>query len=121
MTSVRCSEGEAAPPASRFRLSVHGPDRGTLDGEIDIGNVAAFESALAEAVASTACLELSCGGLRFVDLAGMRAIAAVARSRPGFRLVLESPPRAFVRCWRLAAFDLDQAVVEVHLPLIGVA
>lgn len=91
----------------------HGDHYWELSGEIDLSNVDAFRSALETAASPGLQLRLGCSGLRFIDLAGMRVIATVARNHPGMHVVVEGAPPAFRRCWPLVAYDMGMARVKV--------
>ena len=64
-----------------------------LEGEVDLFNQERLRAALA-ALPPTGSDEviLDLGGLRFIDIAGTRALMAPTQWSPGLRLVLYDPP-----------------------------
>jgi len=82
-----------------------------LAGEIDLSAGPAFAAALSAAADLGDCI-VDVAGLEFVDLAGMRAIATVARAaKTGMQLRGASP--VLRRYWQLSGFD--QAAPMVRL------
>lgn len=84
-----------------FRL-VAGEHRSwALTGEIDLAAVDEFAAAIKAAAADGG--EIDVGGLRFMDCAGMRAMAQAMASQGSIHL--RSIPGFLSRSWKLAGFD----------------
>lgn len=66
-----------------------------LTGEVDVSNSAALASVLSEARDSHGEIEIDTGDLRFVDLAGLRALAP--SGCPGDRMRLRNVPPYMAR------------------------
>lgn len=79
--------------------------RWNVRGAVDLVNVAGFTAALRSAATGPALFRLSLADLRFLDLAGVQAIADVVASVPGLTLRVEAAPNAFRRCWRMLGYD----------------
>lgn len=73
-----------------------------IDGEIDLSARERFGRALADLPAAGGDVHLYLGGLRFIDVAGTRALLTVAgRLAPGRQLILHDPPYALTRILQL--------------------
>jgi anti-anti-sigma regulatory factor len=81
-------------------------------GEVDYRNAEPFGRALTTAAAGASALRLKAAGLRFIAVAGIRAIVQVALSHPDLRLVIEDARESFRRCWAL--LDLHQHLSRVR-------
>jgi anti-anti-sigma factor len=91
-------DGQQGP---HFRLTA-GPRAWKLSGEIDIRNSDTFRAAISTAASLEDCT-IDATGLRFIDVAGMRALADAAGSASGgIRLNGASP--AVRRLWQLTGF-----------------
>ena len=95
---LRIGEREAPP----FCLAAANGDSWRLSGEIDVATISQFAAALTATTQSRCMLDVA--GLDFIDLAGMRTIAEVARSRD-VSVHLRCARPALQRYWRLAGFD----------------
>ncbi len=92
--------GGQEPP---FQLVAAGPGRWSLGGEVDLSVREAFATALHAAAGTGRCV-IDTSSLQFIDVAGMRTIAAVASS---LRVRLEGVPRIVKRVWSAAGFAAD--------------
>jgi anti-anti-sigma regulatory factor len=90
-------------------------DDGTwrVRGAIDLVNVASFRAALHSAARGATTLRLCFADVRFVDLAGLQALADVVDSISGMSLRVESSPHSFRRCWRMLGYDETCPRVEI--------
>lgn len=79
--------------------------RWNVRGAVDLVNVDSFRTAMRSAATGQELLRLSLADLRFLDLAGVQAIADLAESVPGLTLRVEASPNAFRRCWRMLGYD----------------
>jgi anti-anti-sigma regulatory factor len=82
-------------------------------GAIDLTNVASFRVALHSAAREVTALRLCFADLRFVDLAGLQALADVVDSISGMSLRVESSPHSFRRCWQMLGYDETCPRVEI--------
>lgn len=73
-----------------------------LSGEVDRASLPAFSAAFAAGARSGPVFDVS--GLDFVDVAGLRAVAEIARST-GAQLELRGASPSLRRHWQLAGFD----------------
>jgi hypothetical protein len=92
--------GGQDPP---FQLVAAGPARWSLGGEVDLSVRDALATALQAAAGTSGCV-LDTSSLRFIDVAGMRTIAAVASSVP---VRVEGAPPVLRRAWSAAGFADD--------------
>jgi len=92
--------GGQEPP---FQFIAAGPTRWSLGGEVDRAVRETFATALQAAAGTDGCV-IDTSSLQFIDVAGMRAIAAVASSVP---VRLEGAPRVLKRAWSAAGFAAD--------------
>ncbi len=99
-----------------YQFAADGPGRWRLSGEVDVAVSEQFAAALAVAV--SAARAAGAGGcaigldeLRFIDLSGMRALAAAATAA-SVRVELHGVPAVFWRYWYLAGFS--EAVTGVY-------
>lgn len=80
-----------------------------LTGEVDLAVASTFGTAIATAVGAGSCtLDLS--ELRFIDVAGMRELAAAARDRA---VTVVGAPPLLRRCWDAAGFAAVAPAVEL--------
>jgi anti-anti-sigma factor len=96
-------------PAPAFRLwSERDADgrRVAVAGEIDVVAADRFQRLLESTHVDVPVLTLDLSRVAFIDLAGARAVASVARAvtARGGRLVLEGASRLFRRMWRIIGF-----------------
>ncbi|WP_370022056.1 STAS domain-containing protein [Planotetraspora sp. GP83] len=110
MTGNRANTGNAATTPSaansvdtvlyadrHLRVScTAGSSSVVLTGEVDVSNSAALASVLNQARDSHGEIEIDTAGLRFIDLAGLRALAAPG-GRPGDRMRLRNVPPYMAR------------------------
>ena len=81
-----------------------GPHALRLVGELDIAAVPTLRDRLADAVGD---IELDCGGLTFVDAAGLRLLVALHQACEcrGSKLAIVNPSRCVVRLLALTGAD----------------
>lgn len=94
---------EQEPP---FTLVAGDGDAWRLSGAVDAFGAARFAGAFAAAARSSCVLDV--GGLEFIDVAGMRAIAAA-----GVPVQLRNAPPSLQRHWLLAGFDRAAPTVRL--------
>ena len=96
-----------------YQFTADGPGRWRLSGEVDVAVSDQFATSLARAVgaAGAAGYAISMDELRFIDLSGLRALAAAATTA-GVRVELHGVPAVFWRYWYLAGFS--EAVTSVY-------
>jgi anti-anti-sigma factor len=93
-----------------------------LSGELDIANATALELELRSAEARRpSVLVLDMAHLRFLGVAGLRAILDAARRArdDGRQLVISNPVPHIVRLFELTA--IDQSVELLRAPLVALA
>ena len=106
------------PDAARpYEFAADGPGRWRLSGEVDVAVSEQLAASLAAAVAAAGAgaagsCAISMDELLFIDLSGLRAIAAAATAA-GVRVELHGAPAVFWRYWYLAGFSA--AVTGVYL------
>lgn len=84
--------------------------RWQLSGEVDLTVRSSLELALAT-LPDDAEVHLELGGLEFIDVAGVRALVALAeRLAPGRRLLLHQPPTVLRRMFEIAWPGLPEAL-----------
>lgn len=81
-----------------------------LSGQVDIAGTSTFAAAFA--ASARAAREFDLGGLDFIDVAGMRTIAEIARSE-GVSVRLRGTRGSLRRAWKLAGFDALAPSVEL--------
>ncbi|AXB42285.1 MEDS domain-containing protein [Amycolatopsis albispora] len=84
-----------------FRMGSTGRGEWRISGEVDRRNADLFELAMMTAAGMSARMRVTFDDLRFIDVAGMRAVARVGTAFPDLRLTLVDPPASFLRCWDL--------------------
>ncbi len=101
--------------ATGFRVHAQRDGAIRLSGELDLSYAADVDQALVVAAQRSRAGVLDVTDLRFVDIAGLRAIAeacqAFARHTGQARIRGASP--MFRRAWRLAEFDRAESFIEV--------
>lgn len=97
--------------APQFRLVAGEPGTWRLSGEIDVADDPTFAAAFAAATGDDPC-EVDVSNLDFIDVAGMRVIAAAGRSR-GRRIVLRGASAALRRNWQAIGYDKLAPTVEL--------
>ncbi|WP_447002649.1 MEDS domain-containing protein [Saccharothrix isguenensis] len=100
--------------APGFRMWNVAPGEWQLAGEIDIDNAGPFRRALETAARGVTELRLRTGGLDFVALAGVSALASVAAARPNLSLVVDNACDSLVRCWDVCEFGRRAPAVVVR-------
>lgn len=103
----------ALVPGQEYLFVPDGPGRWRLSGEVDEAISDQFAASLAAAVVAggAAGCTISMDELRFIDLSGMRALAAAAAAAD-VRVELHGVPAVFWRYWYLAGFS--EAVTSVY-------
>lgn len=86
-----------------FTLVAADGDTWRLSGEVDLAMEAAFAAAVSRAAEAGPCV-VDVADLDFIDIAGMRTIAAVGR-RTGQKVVLRNASPTLRRIWHLGRFD----------------
>jgi anti-anti-sigma factor len=81
-----------------------------LSGEIDMAVASAFSAAFSAAAQESCVIDIT--AVKFIDVAGMRTIAA-AIGAADIRVELRGARPALARCWQLVGFD--QTVPNVEL------
>jgi len=99
-----------------YQFTADGPGRWRLSGEVDVAVSDQFAASLAVAVGGAgatgaADCAISMDELQFIDLSGLRALAAAATAA-GVRVELHGVPAVFWRYWYLAGFS--EAVTGVY-------
>ena len=99
-----------------YQFTADGPGRWRLSGEVDVAVSDQFAASLAVAVGGAgatgaADCAISMDELQFIDLSGLRALAAAATAA-GVRVELHGVPAVFWRYWYLAGFS--EAVTSVY-------
>jgi hypothetical protein len=94
--------------ARPYEFAAVGPGRWRLSGEVDVTVSEQFAASLATAIAAAEAgaaggCAISMDELLFIDLSGLRAIAAAATA-VGVRVELHGVPAVFWRYWYLAGF-----------------
>ena len=101
-----------APGEVGFRMWAAGSNRWHLSGEIDLRARTIFPALLTAAARGRDQLRLNCAGLEFIDAAGTRAIAHVARET-GTPLHLEHTADPLRSLWRLLGLEAYAPTVEL--------
>lgn len=101
-----------APGEVGFRMWAAGSNRWHLSGEIDLRARTIFPALLTAAARGRDQLRLNCAGLEFIDAAGTRAIAHVARET-GTPLHLEHAADPLRSLWRLLGLEAYAPTVEL--------
>jgi anti-anti-sigma regulatory factor len=96
-----------------FRMWSGDEDNWNVSGALDLINAGTFRTALASAACSSNRLRLTFVELRFVDLAGVQALADVTEMIPGLSLTVTTPSHSFRRCWRMLGYDETCPRVEI--------
>jgi hypothetical protein len=102
-----------APTQPGFRLWNVTGGLWELMGEVDSFNAEPFGRALAAAASRTPQLRLKTARLRFIAVAGVRAIVQLALSRPDLQLLIEDATEPLRLCWTLLGLDR-------HLPHVRI-
>lgn len=98
-------------PEPQFRLVSDSATTWRLAGEVDQSVSSTFSAALGAAAALGDCT-IHVGDLRFVDVAGMRAIACAARAADG-EVRLHGASATLRRHWKLGGFDQAAPMVSL--------
>ena len=96
-----------------FRMWSGDDDSWNVSGALDLINAGTFQAALVSAARSSTTLRLRFVELRFVDLAGVQAIADITEMIPGLSLTVATPSNSFRRCWRMLGYDETCPRVEI--------
>jgi anti-anti-sigma regulatory factor len=114
-------EHRILPTGHPYQFTADGPGRWQLSGEVDVAVSDQFAAALAAALGAAGTdgagaagpdgCAISLDELRFIDLSGLRALAAAATAA-GVRMELHGVPAVFWRYWYLAGFS--EAVTGVY-------
>lgn len=112
MSAHPCGYGMNSEDAG-FRMWSGDGDCWNVSGALDLTNAGTFQAALASAAGSMTKLRLTFVELRFVDLAGVQALADVTEMIPGLSLTVSTPSNSFRRCWRMLGYDETCPRVEI--------
>jgi anti-anti-sigma factor len=104
----RQSGQDEEPP---YRLVSGSAQTWRLAGEIDLAASPTFAAVFAAAAAGGDCV-VDVAGLQYVDVAGMRVIADVARTEQA-AVQLRGASSAFRRYWQLSGFDETAPMVQL--------
>lgn len=96
-----------------FRMWSGAGDCWNVSGALDLINAGTFRAALTSAASTTTRLRLMFVELRFVDLAGVQALADVTEMIPGLSLTVTTHSNSFRRCWRMLGYDETCPRVEI--------
>lgn len=94
-----------------FRIWSSGAGRWHVSGEVDTRARAAFPAALRTAAEGATSLWLDCSDLRFIDVAGLHAIARTAH-RGDVAVSLHGASAVMRRCWKLLEWDVATPNLE---------
>jgi anti-anti-sigma factor len=100
-----------APQDLGFRVWSSGEGRWHVSGEIDLRAAEAFPAAMCRAAEGRSSLWLDCTQLRFIDVAGIRALAELAHGA-GIAVQLYGTSDTLRRCWKLLEWDTTATSVE---------
>lgn len=101
-----------APGEVGFRMWAAGANRWQLAGEIDLRARGIFPALLTAAARGRGLLRIDCAGLEFIDAAGTRAIAHVARET-ATPMYLEHAADPLRSLWRLLDLEAYAPTVEL--------
>ncbi|WP_209642027.1 MEDS domain-containing protein [Kibdelosporangium banguiense] len=96
-----------------FRMWSGDDDCWNVSGALDLVNAGTFRTALTKAAHDSTRLRLTFVELRFVDLAGVQALADVTENTPGLSMTVTTPSNSFRRCWRMLGYDETCPRVEI--------
>lgn len=94
-----------------FRIWSSGDGCWHLSGQVDLRAAEAFPAAVRTAAEGRSSLWLDCTQLAFIDVAGIRALARVARDT-GISVQLYGASETLQRCWKLLEWDSAVSSVE---------
>jgi hypothetical protein len=116
--SVTGEQPALAATGHPYQFTADGPGRWRLSGEVDAAVSDQFAASLARAAGAAGAgpagpdgWAISMDELRFIDLSGLRALAAAATAA-GVRVELRGVPAVCWRYWYLAGFS--EAVTSVY-------
>jgi anti-anti-sigma factor len=101
----------AAPEPVGFRMWSGGGDVWQLSGDIDVNSGNALRERLRSAAASKRNVTLDLTGIRFIDLAGLRTIAAFSVEQ-AVSVTVEGMGDTMRKCWNLLDLDAFAPYVE---------
>jgi anti-anti-sigma regulatory factor len=96
-----------------FRMWSGDDDCWNVSGALDLINAGTFRAALTTAAHDSTRLRLTFVELRFVDFAGVQALADVTENTPGLSMTVTTPSHSFRRCWRMLGYDETCPRVEI--------
>ena len=109
---VHPSELGTAAQDAGFRIWSSAEGRWHLSGQVDVGEAEAFRAAMHTAAEGCLSLPLDCTRLRFIDVAGMRALALAVYST-GASVQVYGASETLRRCWKLLEWDSTVPGVEL--------
>ena len=101
----------AVPEPVGFRMWSGGGNVWRLSGDIDVNSVNALRERLRSAAAGKQNVELDLTGIRFIDLAGLRTIAAFSVEQ-AVSVTVGGMGDTMRKCWNL--LDLDAFAPDVE-------
>lgn len=113
LMSVHPHSRQPRPRPGALRIWSGGGGRWRLSGDVDMTSTAAFAARLASAARASDHLSLDMRAVRFIDVAGLRAIACCSIDSQ-VEIVVEGLGPAMRRCWDLLGFRSDAPDVEVR-------
>lgn len=101
------------PQPDALRIWSAGGGRWRMSGDVGLGHTAAFSARLASAAGASRRFTLDMRAVRFIDVAGLRAIACCSIDHQA-KIVVEGLGPAMRRCWDLSGFGSSAPNVEVR-------
>lgn len=112
LMSVHPHSRQPQPRPDALRIWSAGGGRWRVSGDVDMRCTEAFAARLASAARTSGRLTLDMRTVRFIDLAGLRAIARCSIESQA-EIVVEGLNSAMRRCWDLLGFQASAPDVEV--------
>jgi ABC-type transporter Mla MlaB component len=101
------------PVGPAFRLFNSDRDRWSVTGVVDTEGAESFRTALGELLTLAPVVHLECGGLEFMDSAGLTVLAGAARGLPERRIEIHHANETLRRSWSLLGFENPEIPVEL--------
>ena len=109
---VHPTQSDTAAKDAGFQIWSSAEGRWHLSGQVDVAEAEAFRAAVHTAAEGSVSLSLDCTRLRFIDVAGMRALAQAAHGA-GASVQVYGASETLRRCWKL--LEWDNTVLGVEL------
>jgi hypothetical protein len=113
LLSVHPHIRDPRPAADGFRIWYVGGDRWRVAGDVDVNTATEFRARLASAASGSDQLIVDLRTAGFIDVAGLRALAACG-GEERVPVVVEGLGAAMRRCWDLLDFAAVAPNVEVQ-------